>query len=82
MKNQWSFPLLKHKSLDFGFLGPTDIYWFSFLLSWSKTGDHCGFELNIWIYKWMFFLSIPDCRHWNYKEHRFMTVKETEEELT
>lgn len=80
MKNQWSLQLSKFKFLEFGFLGPTYIYWFSFGISWSKEGDHNGFELLVWIYKWCFFLEIRDCRHWNYEKKHFMTNEETKDE--
>lgn len=80
MKNQLSFQLSKFKFLEFGFLGPCDIYWFDFELAWSKTGDHCGLSFEIWLYKWSFFFTIRDCRHWNYEKNRFMTAEEAKKE--
>lgn len=44
--------------------------------------DHQGPGLDLNLFGYMFNVKIYDSRHWKYDEHRWMTVQETEEELS
>lgn len=45
--------------------------WFDFHIMWSRKTDHAGFYIDISIWKFAFYFSICDNRHWNDDENRW-----------
>lgn len=46
--------------------------YFSFNIVWSYKGDHCGFTIDIEIYKLNLNATIYDTRHWDYDKDCFV----------
>lgn len=71
----WSKLITKHKFFEIQIdKFDTDPWqWFCFNCEWERKGDHCGFEISIDIWNFIFRVCIRDTRHWNDDEDRFMT---------
>jgi hypothetical protein len=52
-----------------------DSCWFDFHISWSRKTDHAGFNFDISIWRFAFYFSICDNRHWDYDKNTWSTYK-------
>lgn len=69
--------LSKNKTLEVQFeLWDEDSNWFEFHFEWSKKCDHAGLDIRIALWKFAFYFSICDNRHWNYDKNRWNTYND------
>jgi len=75
--------LSKNKTLEVQVeLWEEDTCWFDFELSCTRKTDHAGFYLDIVIWRFCFYFSICDNRHWNYDENRWETERDAKARST
>jgi len=65
--------LSKNKTLEvqFSIWDEEDSPWFDFSCSLTRKKDHAGFNLSITIYRFAFYFSICDNRHWDEDENKW-----------
>jgi len=52
-----------------------DSTWFEFHFEWSKKRDHAGLDIRIEIWRFGFYFSICDNRHWDYEKNQWYVYK-------
>lgn len=48
-----------------------DSNWFEFHFEWSKKTDHAGLDIRVSIWRFAFYFSIRDNRHWDYEKNQW-----------